>query len=351
MDRTSTERVFASSFCTFILGSAIMAERMAETISEAVTEIMAAERKRAVGCKNAAVYKCAGGMKMSYDYGKIWVAGANGRVGRMIRNMLDMRDVELFETDKEDLDITSAEEVTLFGLRNRPNTIINCAGLTDTELCERNVEEAYKVNALGARNLSAVARKLDARIIQLSTDDVFSSSEDRKFHEFDTPKPVTVYGKSKLAGENFVKELAPKHLIIRSSWVYGKGGANFVNMIIEKAKKGEQIQVPDDEFALPTSAAELSKVIIRLIQKEQEGIYHAVCGGVRCSRYELAKEIVRLLGKDESLLIPAALRELDSKLQGPDYTVLDNMMLRMCEIEEPKDWKEALADYIKDQER
>lgn len=293
----------------------------------------------------------AGGMKMSYDYGKIWVAGANGRVGRMIRNMLDMRDVELFETDKEDLDITSAEEVTLFGLRNRPNTIINCAGLTDTELCERNVEEAYKVNALGARNLSAVARKLDARIIQLSTDDVFSSSEDRKFHEFDTPRPVTVYGKSKLAGENFVKELAPKHLIIRSSWVYGKGGANFVNMIIEKAKKGEQIKVPDDEFALPTSAAELSKVIIRLIQKEQEGIYHAVCGGVRCSRYELAKEIVRLLGKDESLLIPAALQELDPKLQGPDYTVLDNMMLRMCEIEEPKDWKEALADYIKDQER
>ena len=122
-------------------------------------------------------------------------------------------------------------------------------------------------------------------------------------------------------------------------------------MIIEKSKKGEQIQVPDDEFALPTSAAELSKVIIRLIQKEQEGIYHAVCGGVRCSRYELAKEIVRLLGKDESLLIPATLRELDPKLQGPDYTVLDNMMLRMCEIEEPKDWKEALADYIKDQER
>ena len=176
---------------------------------------------------------------MSYDYGKIWVTGASGRVGRMIRNMLDMREVELFETDKEDLDITSAEDVTLFGLRNRPNTIINCAGLTDLKMCEQHVEEAYKVNALGARNLSAVARKLDARIIQLSTDDVFSSSEDRKFHEFDTPKPVTVYGKSKLAGENFVKELAPKHLIIRSSWVYGKGGANFVNMIIDKAEKGE----------------------------------------------------------------------------------------------------------------
>ena len=119
-------------------------------------------------------------------------------------------------------------------------------------------------------------------------------------------------------------------------------------MIIDKAEKGEQIEVPDDEFALPTSAAELSKVIIRLIQKEQEGIYHAVCGGERCSRYELAKEIVHLLGKEETLLVPKTLHELNPKMKSPDYTVLDNLMLRMCEIEEPKDWKTALADYIED---
>ena len=282
---------------------------------------------------------------------KVWIVGANGQIGRALNDVLDPMQIETLNTDLDELDITDTDEVINFGSINRPDVIINCTGITDTDECEKNPEHAYRVNALGARNLSIVARKCGAKIVQLSTDDVFDGKSKKPYTEFDDTNPLTVYGRSKRAGENYVKEFTHKHFIIRSNWVYGKGGANFVNMIIEKAKKGEQIQVPDDEFALPTSAAELSKVIIRLIQKEQEGIYHAVCGGVRCSRYELAKEIVRLLGKDESLLIPAALRELDLKLQGPDYTVLDNMMLRMCEIEEPKDWKEALADYIKDQER
>lgn len=282
---------------------------------------------------------------MGYDYGKIWVAGASGRVGTMIRNELDMRDVELFETDLEDVDITSAKDVTMFGLRNRPNTIINCAGI-DPEACEENVELAYKVNALGARNLAAIARKIDARIIQLSTDDVFSTSEDRTFHEFDMPNPVAVYGKTKLAAEAFVKELAPKHLIIRSSWIYGKSGKNFVNDVMEKADAGEEIVAATDEYAIPTSAKEISKVILRLIQEEQDGIYHAVCGGTRCSRYELAKEVLRLMGKEDVTLIGKKRVEIRPDLNGADYTVLDNMMLRMCGIKGPVEWKEALKEYI-----
>ncbi|MBU3876982.1 dTDP-4-dehydrorhamnose reductase [Faecalicatena sp. AGMB00832] len=284
---------------------------------------------------------------MGYDYGKIWVAGASGRVGTMIHNMLDMRDVELFETDIEELDITNANEVNLFGLRNRPNTIINCAGLTDVRACEENMELAYKVNALGARNLSAVARKIDARIIQISTDDIFWDKKENRFHEFDTPNPRTVYGKSKLAGENFVKELAPKHLIIRSSWVYGKEGDNFVNSIIKKAKSGQKIEAAVDDYACPTSAKELSRVILRLIQAEQEGIYHAVCEGY-CSRYMLAQEIVRLIGREDAELVPVKMGEVHPSLDGPEYTILDNMMLRMCEIQAPVSWQEALAEYIAD---
>ncbi len=283
---------------------------------------------------------------MGFDYGKIWVTGASGRVGTMIRRVLDMRDVELYETDKEDLDITDADAVTQFALRNRPNTIINCAGLTNMEACEQKIEEAYKVNALGARNLSTAARKIDARIIQLSTDDVFCSKEMVVFNEFDTPNPVTVYGKSKLAGEGFVKELAPKHLIIRSSWVYGKDGQNFVNDVINKLKAGDKVFASVDEYARPTSAKELSRVIMRLAKKEQEGIYHAVCQGDCCSRYELAKEIARLMGKDETLVVPVKAGDLNTTSTGPDYTVLDNLMLRMCEIESPAPWKEALAEYI-----
>lgn len=282
---------------------------------------------------------------MGYDYGKIWVTGAAGRLGVTIHDMLDMRDVELLETDREELDITSMEEVALFGSRNRPNTIINCAGLTDVKECEENMEKAYKVNALGARNLSAAARKIDARIIQISTDDIFSYSENKSFHEFDTPRPWTVYGKSKLAGENFVKELAPKHLIIRSSWLYGRSGMNFVNSVMDKARKGEQIEAAVDEYACPTSARELCRLILRLVQGEQEGIFHAVCKGY-CSRYELAQEIVRLMDQKEADLIPRKVEELWPDIKGPRYTILDNMMLRMCGIEEPVSWQAALKEYV-----
>ena len=280
---------------------------------------------------------------MEYNYGKIWVVGASGRIGSMIHNMLDIRHSELFETDSEELDITDAKAVNLFGSRNRPNTIINCAGIADSQFCEEHMEEAYKVNALGVRNLSAIARKIDARIIQISTDDIFCDVTETAHHEFDAPNPTNVYGKSKLAGENFVKELAPKHLILRSSWVYAKDGKNFVNYILRCAEEGKTVEAPIDDFACPTSAKELTRVLLRLIEAEQEGIYHAVCRGY-CSRYELAQEIFRLLGKDESLVIPVKLYGE----AGPRYTILDDMMLRMCEMERPVTWKEALAEYIED---
>ena len=280
---------------------------------------------------------------MGYKYGKVWVAGASGRVGTMIHNILDTRDVDLFETDKEELDITDAEAVKRYGLSYRPNAIINCAGIPNAKFCEEHMEEAYKVNALGARNLSALARKIDARIIQISTDDLFSSEEERFFHEFDNPNPVTVYGKSKYAGENFVKELAPKHLIIRSSWVYGAEGENFVNYVISKTKAGEKVEAAVDDYACPTSAKELSRVILRLMKNEQEGIFHAICRGY-CSRYDLAVETVRLIGGDESLIVPVNRNE--NKV--PRYTVLDDMMLRMCDIDRPLSWKEALKEYIEE---
>lgn len=282
---------------------------------------------------------------MGYDYGKIWVAGAYGRVGLAIVERLDTRKVDLLETDIDGVDVTDAQAVSLFAGRNRPNTIINCTGMTDSETCEKNIEEAYKVNALGARNLAAAARKLDARIIQLSTDDIFGDTTYRVFNEFDTPNPATIYGKSKLAGENFVKELAPKHLIIRSSWVYAQKGENFVNSILSASKSGKSIEAADDQFACPTSARELSRVILRLIKNEEEGVYHAVCGGY-CSRYELAEEILRLTGRADVELIPRKLKELNPGMPYSAYTILDNMMLRMCGIEQPVSWQEALKEYV-----
>ena len=155
---------------------------------------------------------------------KVWIAGSNGQIGRALNDILDPLEIEVLNTDLDDLDITNTEEVLNFGIVNRPDVIINCCGVTDTDLCEKEPEHAYRVNALGARNLSIVARKNGAKIVQLSTDDVFDGQSKKPYTEFDDTNPLTVYGASKRAGENYVKEFTHKHFIIRSNWVYGKGG-------------------------------------------------------------------------------------------------------------------------------
>ena len=151
----------------------------------------------------------------------IWITGAEGRLGSALVALLkkDMG-IKVVGTDL-DVDITDMEAVEQCMKVYRPNVVINCASISDAEYCEKNMVEAFKVNALGARNLAAASRSANAKMIHLSTDDVFSGKAAGRLTEFDMPDPQSVYGKSKFAGENYVKELNPKHLIIRSSWVYG----------------------------------------------------------------------------------------------------------------------------------
>ena len=164
---------------------------------------------------------------------KVWIAGASGQIGRALNDVLDPMEIEALNTDLDELDITDTDEVINFGTVNRPYVIINCTGITDTDECEKNPEHAYRVNALGARNLSIVARKCGSKIVQLSTDDVFDGQSKKPYTEFDDTNPLTVYGRSKRAGEYYVKEFTHKHFIIRSNWVYGQGGRNFVNRVLE----------------------------------------------------------------------------------------------------------------------
>ena len=174
---------------------------------------------------------------------KVWIAGANGQIGRALNDVLDPMQIETLNTDLDELDITDTDEVINFGSINRPDVIINCTGITDTDECEKNPEHAYRVNALGARNLSIVARKCGSKIVQLSTDDVFDGQSKKPYTEFDDTNPLTVYGRSKRAGENYVKEFTHKHFVIRSNWVYGHGGRNFVNRVLEAADQGRALAV------------------------------------------------------------------------------------------------------------
>lgn len=278
------------------------------------------------------------------DMLKLWIVGASGQIGSAINEVLDPLEMEVFNTDKEELDITDTDEVLNFGVINRPDVIINCAAVTDTDLCEKEPELAYRVNALGARNLSIVARKTGAKMVQISTDDVFDGIRHTPYTEFDDTNPKTVYGRSKRAGENYVKEFTHKHFIIRSNWVYGHQGNNFVNRVLEAADKGISLSVASDQFGSPTSAKDLARMIIYLIGTNEYGTYHVTCSGV-CNRYEFAQEVLRLAGKNTTLKsVPTEQSDLSSV--RPPYAVLDNFILRIIEVYDMPDWKESLKAYM-----
>ena len=275
---------------------------------------------------------------------KVWIVGSASQVGTAINDVIDPLEMEVFNTDKDELDITDTDLVLNFGEINRPDVIINCAAITDLTACEENPEAAFRVNALGARNLCIVARKIGAKIVQLSTDDVFDGTSAVPYTEYDPTNPVTVYGHSKRAGEHYVKEFTHKHFIIRSNWVYAKNGKNFVNLVLEKAQKGEDILISREQHGSPTSAKDLARLILYLIRTNEYGTYHATCKGT-CSRLEFAEEILRLAGLNQKVVTSVPDKSCVSHAR-PDYAVLDNFILRIIDVYDMPNWKDSLKEYI-----
>ena len=234
---------------------------------------------------------------------KIWICGAKGQIGRAINEVIDKLEYKILDTDIDDLDITDTDEVLRFGEMNRPDVIINCAGLTDLQECEKDLAKAFKTNALGARNLSIVARKVEAKLVHISTDDVFDGKSQKPYTEFDETHPKTAYGKSKLAGERYVKEFTYKHFIIRSTWVYGLGN-NFINQLLEKVDQGENLSIAGDQFGSPTSAKELARFIVTHMS--------------------------------------------DFSRERPAFSVLDNFIMTMTPVYDFPDWKESLKEYMEE---
>lgn len=273
---------------------------------------------------------------------KIWISGANGHVGSALVKMLDFEKYKYVATDKNEVDITNMEAVHSFCKINRPDIIINCSGLTDLQECEANPDLAYAVNAVGVRNIAQEAQEIGAKLIQISTDDVFGTTESKVLlNEFDDIAPRSVYGKSKAAGEKFMRALMSRYVIIRSSWVYGLG-KDYVKLVLDAAEKGGKFIAPANQYSSPTSAKELAKVLMQFIENEYYGTYHVVCKGC-CSRYEYAQEILRLTNNEDKLELVPCDDMLDTR---PKYSVLDNMMIRISNIEEPAEWKSALKEYL-----
>ena len=276
----------------------------------------------------------------------IWLAGAKGQLGQAIlRQIKEQNELIVVLTTDQDVDVTDMAEVSRFVITNHPSVIINCAGMTDTDACDADKVKAYKVNALGARNMAAAARMVDAKIIHVSTDDVFAGDSQEELTEFDVTMPTSVYGKSKLAGEMMVRELNPKHLVIRSSWSYGEG-KNFMTDLITKIDAGEKVEVACDQVSTPTSMDALAKGILSLMRGNEYGVYHVSCEG-SCTRYEFAKKILELTGKDVSLIQPVLAKDIKDGHQRPMHSVLENLMMKMTGIYTMPEWEEDLEDYLK----
>lgn len=276
---------------------------------------------------------------------KIIVTGCKGQLGRAVNQVLGLEGCyEFVNTDVAELDITSIDKVMGLVSQVKPYAIINCAAHTAVEACETDIENAYKINAIGPRNLSIAATEAGARLMHISTDYVFDGNGTRPYTEFDPTGPMGVYGASKLAGEQFVERFAKDYYIVRTAWLYGDGN-NFVKTMLRLSESHDKVRVVSDQVGSPTSTAELAKVIAYLLPTDNYGLFHGTCEG-SCSWADLAEEVFRLGGKN-TVVERISTEEYGAQVARPAYSILRNYMLELTSDYRFSDWHDAIAQYMK----
>lgn len=274
----------------------------------------------------------------------VLITGSNGQLGRAIASLYgNDRENELVGTDVRDLDITDIDAVMKRMREAKPYAVVNCAAHTAVDACESEWDSAYKINGLGARNLAIAAQETGAKMVQISTDYVFPGTASEPYVEFDRPDPLGAYGKTKFAGEEYVKQFSDRFFIIRTAWLYGDG-KNFVKTMLNLAKSHDTVRVVGDQFGTPTSADELAKAIFSLLPTENFGIFHGTCEG-SCSWADFAEEIFRL-AKLPTRVERITTEEFGAKAPRPAYSVLENYMLKLTGGYRFADWEEAAAKYV-----
>lgn len=279
---------------------------------------------------------------------KVLITGANGQLGSTIRDLLpSYPEIEAVFADIDTLDLTDAEAVESFLACNPVDYIVNCAAYTAVDKAETDAEKALEINAVAVKNLASAAKKNDARIVHISTDYVFDGEKESPYVETDIPAPRTVYGKTKLKGENLLRESGADHIILRTSWLYSRHGRNFFLTMKAKANAGEKVRVVADQLGCPTNAHDLAESILKIISDDKwtEGTYHFCNNGI-ASWKDFAAEIFVQCGASSELVSPVSTQEYGNTTPRPMYSVMDcSKFTETFGIEIPE-WKESLAALI-----
>ncbi len=276
---------------------------------------------------------------------KLLITGCNGQLGRALNREYEGEQVQIINTDVPELDVTDQNAVMRLVREHKPDVIMNCGAMTAVDLCETEYDKAFRINALGARNLSIAAQETGAKIFQISTDYVFSGDAHTPYVETDLPDPQSVYGSTKLAGERFVQDFSNRYFIIRTAWLYGEG-KNFVATMLRLAQSNDCVRVVADQAGTPTSAAELAKMMHLLEPTDNYGVFHGTCEG-ECSWAEFAEEIFKQAGK-ATAVEKITTEAFGAAAKRPAYSVLDNQMLRLTTDFKMRQWQDALSVYLKE---
>lgn len=278
---------------------------------------------------------------------RILVIGAKGMLGRDLVEALRslFRADEVFGWDIDEIDIQEENNTIAKVESLQPGIVINVAAYTDVDGCESNGEKAFAVNAEGMRHVALGAARCGSKVVYLSTDYIFDGKKEKPYLEDDLPNPLNVYGRSKLRGEQYVQELAKDSLIVRTEWLYGKHGNNFVTSILRQAGEKRALSVVNDQIGLPTYTIDLSKAISLLIEQGARGIFH-VANSDPCSWYDYAQMILKLSGIKRVEVIPISSKEAGRQATRPSYSVLDTQKFRRETGMDLRPWPEALKDYL-----
>ncbi|MBE7681555.1 dTDP-4-dehydrorhamnose reductase [Paenibacillus sp. P13VS] len=281
---------------------------------------------------------------------KVLVTGANGQLGRDVVLLLEKEGHAVLACDRDQMDITNQAQCNDVISSYHPEAVIHCAAYTAVDAAETDIDGAYKVNAVGTRNVAVAAERAGAKLIYISTDYVFDGNSSSPYQEYDNTNPQSVYGKSKRAGELLVQSLSSKWFVVRTSWVYGLYGNNFVKTMLKLGQGKPKLQVVHDQKGSPTFTVDLAGFILELMQTEMYGVYHASNSGT-CTWYEFTEAIFAEARNVDGFTIQAKLEPCTTEqfprpAPRPRNSVMDHLSIRTNGLTDIRPWREGLREFI-----